>query len=124
MTVADQMSEKVICVGPDENLQTARALMAEQEFRCLPVVERGHLVGIITDRDVRLHYERRERTTVGAIMTPNPRCITPEASMAEAARLLLVHKIGALPVVKQSELVGIITTSDILRTFVILAQDG
>ncbi len=124
MTVADQMSDKVICVGPDENLQTARALMAEQEFRCLPVVERGHLVGIITDRDVRLHYERRERTTVGAIMTPNPHCITPEASMAEAARLLLVHKIGALPVVKESELVGIITTSDILRTFVILAQDG
>lgn len=82
------------------------------------------MVGIITDRDVRLHYERRERTTVGAIMTPNPRCITPEASMAEAARLLMIHKIGALPVVKESELLGIITTSDILRTFVILAQDG
>lgn len=36
MTVADQMSDKVICVGPEENLQTARALMAEQEFLCLP----------------------------------------------------------------------------------------
>jgi len=44
--------------------------------------------------------------------------------MAEAARLLLVHKIGALPVVKEGELVGVITTTDILRTFTILAQEN
>ena len=124
MTVADQMSQKVVCVAPDENLNTARTLMAEQEFRCLPVVAKGQLVGIITDRDVRLHYDRRERTTVGAIMTPNPRCIGPDASMAEAARLLLAHKIGALPVVKAGELVGVITTTDILRTFTILAREN
>jgi len=124
MTVADQMSQKVVCVAPGESLKTAQALMAEQEFRCLPVTENGRLVGIITDRDVRLHFDRRARTTVGAIMTPNPRCIGPDTPMAEAARMLFVHKIGALPVVKDGALIGVITTTDILRTFTILAQEN
>ncbi len=118
------MSQKVVCVAPGESLKTAQALMAEQEFRCLPVTENGRLVGIITDRDVRLHFDRRARTTVGAIMTPNPRCIGPDTPMAEAARMLFVHKIGALPVVKDGALIGVITTTDILRTFTILAQEN
>ena len=121
MNVADQMSQKVVCVG---NLKTAHALMAGQGFRCLPVTENGRLIGIVTDRDVRLHFDRRERTMVGAIMTSNPRCIAPDTSMAEAARMLLVHRIGALPVVKDGVLVGVITTTDILRTFTILAQSN
>jgi acetoin utilization protein AcuB len=97
--------------------------MDRGKFRALPVLEDGKLVGIVTDRDLREHEglagtaaDYLEWTKVTAAMTPNPMTVSPESLTLEVARLLLEQKIGSLPVVDNGKLVGIVTTSDLLRS--------
>jgi CBS domain-containing protein len=88
------------------------------------------LAGIVTDRDIRLNLPSRatslsaqeighllSKLTVGEIMTRSVITIGPDASAREGARLMLDHKIGALPVLDDGHLVGIITETDIVRAF-------
>ena len=95
--------------------------MDDGDFRSLPVVEQERLIGIITDRDLRRHGEHPERATVESAISELPVTVTPATPLLEAARLLFERKIGALPVLKDGRLVGVITTHDILRAF--LKQD-
>ncbi len=134
--VRDWMTREPITVDPKTTLPDAHRLMKDSHIRRLPVVERGKLVGIVTLGDVReaqpsaattlsifeMHY-LLSKLTVGRIMTRHPIAIAPDATIREAARLMLEHKIGGLPVVEpdSGKLVGIITESDIFR---ILAQEN
>ena len=126
-TVNDIMSPNPVTVTPRNAIRTAINLMREGGYRRLPVVDRGRLVGIITDRDLRRAanspFVVREQwydnfildhIEVGSCMTPNPLTIEPTASIVEAARLMRNHKIGGLPVVAEGQLVGIITETDLL----------
>ena len=126
-TVNDIMSPNPVTVTPRNAIRTAINLMREGGYRRLPVVDRGRLVGIITDRDLRRAanspFVVREQwydnfildhIEVGSCMTPNPLTIEPTASIVEAARLMRNHKIGGLPVVADGQLVGIITETDLL----------
>jgi CBS domain-containing protein len=133
--VRDWMTPQPITIDPKTTLPDAHRLMKDSHIRRLPVVERGKLVGIVTLGDVReaepsaattlsiyeLHY-LLSKLTIERIMTRNPITISPAASIREAARLMLEHKIGGLPVVEPGtgKLVGIITESDIFR---IMAQE-
>jgi acetoin utilization protein AcuB len=97
--------------------------MDRGKFRALPVLENSKLVGIVTDRDLRKHeglagkaVDYLEWTEVTAAMTPSPKTVSPETLTTDAARLLLEQKIGSLPVVDNGRLVGIVTTSDLLRS--------
>jgi CIC family chloride channel protein len=85
------------------------------DFRTLPVVKDGKLVGIITNRDIRKYWQKPETTKVGAVMTERPICVSPDDSVAETVRMLLAYKVGGFPVIRQHKVVGIITTTDILR---------
>jgi acetoin utilization protein AcuB len=116
MKVVDSMTPKPVHVTPGDTLTTARSLMDREDFRCLPVVEGGKLVGIITDRDIRKHGDSLGSTNVGVAMTNDVVCISPDDSVNEAVRMLLAYKVGGLPVIRKDKLVGIITTTDILRT--------
>ena len=105
--------------------------MRKETIRHLPVTGPGGvLAGIVTDRDVRLNLPSRatslsaqeighllSKLTVGEIMTRSVITIGPDASAREGARLLLEHKIGALPVLDDGHLVGIVTETDIVRAF-------
>ena len=126
-TVQLIMSPNPVTVTPRNAIRTAINLMREGGYRRLPVVDRGRLVGIITDRDLRRAanspFVVREQwydnfildhIEVGSCMTPNPLTIEPTASIVEAARLMRNHKIGGLPVVAEGQLVGIITETDLL----------
>ena len=115
MKVADSMTPRPVHVTPDATLTAARSLMDLEDFRCLPVVEDGKLVGIITDRDIRKYGDGLDSTNVGVAMTTEVICISPDDSVNEAVRMLLAFKVGGLPVIKKNKLVGIITTTDILR---------
>lgn len=115
MKVVDSMTPRPVQVTPDETLSTARSLMDLEDFRCLPVVEGDKLVGIITDRDIRKYGDRLDSTNVGVAMTTEVICISPDDTVNEAVRMLLAFKVGGLPVIKNNKLVGIITTTDILR---------
>lgn len=75
------------------------------------------LVGIVTDRDLRCHVGMEEQTQVGAAMTEQPLTVSSATTVEEAVRLMLTHKISGLPVVDDGQLVGIMTTTDVLRVF-------
>jgi acetoin utilization protein AcuB len=135
MHVADIMTANPITVTPRNAIRTAINLMREGGFRRLPVVDRSKLVGIITDRDLRRAanspYVVREKwydnfvldhIEVGTCMTVDPVTISPDATVAEAARLLRDHKIGGLPVVTEGQLVGIITETDMLNFLIELLE--
>lgn len=130
--VRDWMSRNVITVSPETPLPEAHRLMTEHKIRRLPVVKDGKVIGIVTRGDIRgaeaseatslsiweLNY-LLSRLRVEEIMTPHPITISPDATIGEAARLMLEHKISGLPVVDEGgTLVGIITESDIFRLVV------
>jgi len=122
MLVVNRMSSRVVTVEPQLSLEAARALLQKHKIRQLPVVKQKKLVGIITDRDLRSAPTTVK--TVGEIMTPKPLAIGPTASVDEAARVIRLHRIGALPVIDGSRLVGILSATDVLDAFIELSGVG
>jgi len=125
------MTRDPITIDPKTTLPEAHKLMRELQIRRLPVVQRGHLVGIVTLGDLRQaepsetdllrKFEMKDllaKQTVEKIMTWEPITVLPEMTLRQAARLMLSFKIAGLPVVENDELVGIITESDIFRAMV------
>ncbi len=126
MVVGQKMTRKPVTVAPDATLATVRKKMGGK-FRRVPVVEDGRMVGIVTDRDLREHIGMLDKTKVNAVMTKKVVTVTFATPIERAARLLLRRKIGGLPVVDDGKLVGIITTSDLLKALVGLvggAEEG
>jgi nucleotide-binding universal stress UspA family protein/predicted transcriptional regulator len=115
--VAKWMTPHPISAEPAEKLEAVRAKMLSGHFRAMPVLSAGKLAGIITDRDLRRHEGYLDHTEVRLAMTTEVATVTPSTPIHEAAKSLLEHKIGALPVVEGERLVGIISTSDVLRAF-------
>jgi len=133
--VADIMTPNPVTVAPRNAIRTAVNLMREGGCRRLPVMDRGRLVGIITDRDLRRAanspFVVREQwydnfildhIEVGSCMTPDPLIIEPDATIAEAARLMRDHKVGGLPVMTDGQLVGIVTETDLLDALIELME--
>ena len=79
------------------------------------MVDDGKLVGIITDRDIRANLNPLEALEVGKVMTTKVITVTPHTSVWDAARLLSERRVGALPVVDEGGLVGIVSTTDLLK---------
>jgi acetoin utilization protein AcuB len=126
--VRDLMSVKPITVSPDTGMLEARQRMVEARIRHLVVTAEARVVGIVTDRDIRLNLPSPAsslsvwemnfllaKLTVGDVMTRAVVIVDPKRSAAEAAHIMLTHKIGALPVTEGDRLVGIITETDFVR---------
>jgi acetoin utilization protein AcuB len=137
MNVSMFMSHLLFTVETETPAVEAAKLMAQEKVRRLLVVEHRtegpRLLGIVSAKDVIHAFPphvnpfaiegpdiRLTPTKVGEIMTASPRTVTPDTPIEEAAALMRQHKIGALPVVREKVLVGIITESDIFRAFVSL----
>ncbi|MBI4525578.1 MAG: CBS domain-containing protein [Deltaproteobacteria bacterium] len=130
----EQVSQRMsapVTINSDESLQTAIELLQKHNIRELPVMDHGCLVGIVTDRDLReiapsypLFRDQQEiryhlqNLKVSKAMTVDPVTINPQAPLLEAATLLYTFRIGALPVMQDKKLVGIISVTDILRAFI------
>lgn len=125
--VSDWMTESVLAVETFDSIAIARRLMAKHRINQLPVMDNDHLVGIVTDRDIRDAYptslmiDRAEeidkfadKVTVEAVMTHDVFIVRPDTPLMTAVALLRRHRIGSLPVMQDKNLVGIITRSDIL----------
>ena len=136
--VRDRMTRSVTTVHSDALVSGAIGLMRSRRLRHLPVVDRGgRLVGIVTDRDLRqvvfdpavqARLGRATETlrglTVRDVMTWGAITVTPATSVRDAARLMHENKNGALPVVEDDRVVGILTETDVLRTFRELVREG
>jgi CBS domain-containing protein len=135
--VAEWMSTPPLIIAPSTSLEAAQRLMQQQHVRRLPVVDDGRLIGIITWGDLRAAqpsaattlsiYEWRallDKVTVAACMTRDPLTIAPDASVLEAAQLILDHRISGLPVVLDDAVVGVITESDLFRLLLSEAGDA
>jgi acetoin utilization protein AcuB len=131
MKIRDLMTATPITTGPDTPVIDARKLMVGKRIRHLLVTDGPKLVGIVTDRDIRLNLPSPAtslsvwevnyllaRLTVESVMTRALVTVSPERDSRDAAVLMLDHQIGALPVVDGGQLVGIITETDLLRAFV------
>lgn len=132
MLVRDRMTREVRTASPQMTLAEALAITRELAIRHLPVVDGGRLVGLVTDRDLRMalpppwaeHQDEERRAlgehTVEAVMVSADELITvpPTMLVEDAARIFYQNRIGCLPVLESERLVGILTASDLLRMFV------
>jgi acetoin utilization protein AcuB len=130
LTVSDMMTTVPDTINSTTSLRDIIGMMKTEGYRHLPIVDDGKLVGIITDRDIRLVmnspmvlHERRQdeelidTVTAESCMTANPVTVTPETPAYHAAEILSIYKFDALPVVDNEKLVGIVTVTDFLDYF-------
>ena len=115
MLVKDKMTPRPIVVTPDTLVADALKLMRDGRFRRLPVVQADKLVGIVTDRELR--EAATSQRTVELVMHKEPLTIGADDLLETAALMMRNNKVGALPVMRDKALVGIVTESDIFDTF-------
>ncbi len=141
LLVRNWMTEKLLTLPPEASVAEALALCRERRTRHIPILEEGHLVGIVTDRDLRdaspaLGDPERASTLqkirVRDVMTREVITVDPEDSIENAAQDMYEHKIQSLPVVAEGpvvdegstvageDLLGIVTSSDEMRAMVML----
>ncbi len=131
MHVGEVMTRKVITISPGKKAKDAFELMGQKMIAHLPVVEKSRLVGIVTDRDLRLAVIPLKKSKTGKrpsafpddhrvkdVMTKKVITIDPGTGVADAVRMMLRLRIGSLLVVVDEKLKGIITKDDLLGVFV------
>ena len=115
------MSTDVKTIGDDQPMATAHKLMRDRSVRHLPVLHQGKLVGIVTDRDLRLIETLRDvdpdKVAVSEAMTGDVYTIGPDASLDEVVGSMAASKYGSAVVVDHGHVVGIFTTVDACRAF-------
>ncbi|GFO68279.1 hypothetical protein GMLC_18580 [Geomonas limicola] len=130
MLVRDRMTLNPVTITPEVSVTDALRLMSERKIRRLPVVDaQGGVIGIVSDRDLLLAspspattlaiweiHELLAKLTVEKIMTREVIMVQEDTPLEEAARVMADSRIGGLPVLRGSELVGIISESDLFKT--------
>lgn len=138
LLVENWMNPKVVAVDADDSMLDATKLMKEHNIRRLPVLEKGKLVGIVTDRDLK-RASPSDATTLEAheilylianikvreIMSKNPITVPWNYTIEEAAEILLQAKISGMPVMdKDGKVIGMITQTDLFKVFISLTGVG
>jgi acetoin utilization protein AcuB len=114
MHVRERMTRNPVTVRPNDTLAEAAAKIKAGTFRRLPVEEAGKLVGILSEFDFADRRPWLNSVAVKDAMTHRVVTVSPDATLEHASALLSQHEIGALPVVEDGGLVGIITAKDLL----------
>lgn len=127
MLVEEIMKTDVFTLSSDQTVQDVMDLFKEKRIRHAPIVDDGKVVGIVTDRDLKDAVPSRftvapkgepYKKKVAEIMTPNPVTTHPLDFVEEVAMIFYEYKIGCIPVVSNNELVGFLTETDLLYTFI------
>ena len=128
MSVREIMATDIEVVDRNDNLRTVEERMTTKQLRHLPVLEQGEVVGIVTQRDLfkaamssamgygaKAQQAYLQSVRVKEIMVYPVVTVAPDTSVAAAADLILTKGIGCLPVVEGTQLIGIVTKTDLLR---------
>lgn len=132
MLVGEVMTKSLITIKKTDSLTTAHNLLVKNTIRHLPVVSGSKLIGIITESDIRGAFIKKgkgpkakkvinidsDKMKVEDYMTQKLMVVNPDTCIEDAALLIYRNKIGALPVMKDEKLVGLISIMDILGLFV------
>jgi len=133
-TVRDVMTRDPFTLEPEDSLMKAVEMMRLRGVRRAPIVLAGMLVGLLVEGDLKRaepstlsdsqdHFIKvMEETPVSRIMIQNPMTIAPDAPLLAAAETLHTTKYGALPVVEDGKVIGILTDNDLIRTLVELLR--
>ncbi len=135
MKVSKIMTSEVVSVAPDCPLDEAIRLFESCHFRHLPVAAKEGLVGMISDRDIALAtgwilaaYRQGEDSSgpssVQQVMHEGVNTLGPDAVISEAAAIVLDNRVGAVPIIKNNELRGLVTTTDLLKACLALDADS
>ena len=141
MRIESWMKHPVVTVKPKDSARHAREILERHRVNQLPVVMDGHLVGIVSDRDLRdafpsvfesaeaAAHHRRAGTDpsmipVEDVMTRDVLTLAPSVLVIDAARLMRRERIGAIPIVDDRRLVGILSRSDVLDAFIEVEQNA
>jgi acetoin utilization protein AcuB len=135
MKASEWMTSDPKTVNDDDFLRTAVTLVVENRIRHLPVVRGDSLVGIISDRDLKRampsvvagatpeEYQAfMEETSIEQMMTSNPITCTPDEDLVDLVRQFCQHKVGAIPVVEDERVVGIVTQTDMMQAFLAVLE--
>lgn len=120
-TIQKYMTMVPHTIGVEQTLEKAIQVMNEYRIRHLPVLSGGRLVGILTDRDIKLVESFKDVDTkkvkVDEAFTPDPYITTPHAQLNEVCAEMVLHKYGCVLIEDNKKLVGIFTWVDALRAF-------
>jgi acetoin utilization protein AcuB len=129
LLVRDSMTREVVTLSPQTTAAEALALCREKGIRHLPVMDEGRLIGIVSDRDLRsatpalgdpARAEALQKIRVLGVMVRDVLMAHPEDPIEQAANTMREKRIGCLPVLEAGELVGILTSSDVMEALVYL----
>ena len=115
------MTTDVQTIGDDQPMSVAHTMMRDQRIRHLPVLHQGKVVGIVTDRDLRLVETLKDvdptKVAVSEAMTPDPYVVTPEAALDEVVSTMAAKKYVSAVISDHGHVVGIFTTVDACSAF-------
>jgi acetoin utilization protein AcuB len=118
-TIKEYMTPAPHSIGQDQILTLAHKIMREHHVRHLPVLDGGKLVGIVSDRDLKLVESIRgvdpQKVTVEEAMSPVPYTVSPETPLQDVANEMAEHRYGAVLVEEHGKCIGIFTTVDACR---------
>jgi CBS domain-containing protein len=116
MRLREIMRKSVVTIDSEEAANLARSRMRRRRIRHLVVTENGHLVGVLSERDLggRSGADIQKGRTVRELMTPRVVTAKPKTTLRQAANLMRGRLIGSLPVLEGDRLVGIVTATDVL----------
>lgn len=137
MSVKDYMTKEVISISPEESVAHAADLMRDKGLRRLPVIEKGQLVGLVTEGTMAdaspskatslSIYEMNyllNKTKIRDIMIRQVVTVEPDASLEDAIYEMMTYKVGVLSVVQNNQVVGIITDRDVFKAFLEVSGYG
>lgn len=130
MFVGERMSSPVISVSPETPIHDALVMFKKEHIRRAPVIKDGKMLGIVSERDLlnaspspvtslsvwEMNY-LMSKVTVKQVMTKKVKCLDADTPIEEAARLMADSKIGGMPVMRSGMIVGMITETDLFKTF-------
>ncbi|OPY40930.1 MAG: Inosine-5'-monophosphate dehydrogenase [Methanoregulaceae archaeon PtaU1.Bin059] len=111
MNVKDFMTSDVVSVEIPGNRDDVLKILKRTGISGVPVLKDGRLVGIITRKDL---LRKAEETQLGLLMTPDPVTIGPDATIQEAASMMVTHSVRRLPVIEDGSLLGLLSVADLI----------
>jgi CBS domain-containing protein len=114
--LSKKMTRVVHTIDPTDRVEAVASLLETEDYRHLPVTDGDHLLGILSDRDLRMVAGRGlpEETPVAEIIADEVFSLRPGDSLSDAAELMVSHKISAVPVAELGLLQGLVTSTDIV----------